>query len=78
MDRCTVRNEIETFGVRLRKLPTRASDVAVASDQAVREQLSAYYPSGYGSITGAVADQDTKLVQGSSLSPVCSMGSAKG
>jgi outer membrane protein len=37
---------------------------ALASDQAVREQLSAYYPTVYGSVTGSVADHETRLGAG--------------
>jgi outer membrane protein len=38
--------------------------VALASTQIVREQLSAYYPTVYGSITGEVADRDARLGAG--------------
>lgn len=37
---------------------------ALASDQAVREQLSAYYPTVYGSVTGSVADHETRIGAG--------------
>lgn len=38
---------------------------ALASNEAVREQLSAYYPTVFGSVTGSVADQDTRIGAGS-------------
>ncbi len=37
---------------------------ALASNQAVREQLSAYYPTVYGSITGSVADHEARIGAG--------------
>jgi outer membrane protein len=37
---------------------------ALASQQEVREQLSNYYPTVYGSITGTVADRDSRLGSG--------------
>jgi outer membrane protein len=37
---------------------------SLASQQMVREQLSSYYPTVYGSITGTVADRDTRLGSG--------------
>lgn len=36
----------------------------LASNQAVREQLSAYYPTVYGSVTGSVADRGTRIGAG--------------
>jgi outer membrane protein len=41
-----------------------AQYMALASNQAVREELSAYYPTVYGSITGSVADRDSRLGAG--------------
>jgi outer membrane protein len=38
---------------------------ALASNQAVREQLSAYYPTVFGSVTGSVADRETRIGAGS-------------
>src|SRR5215471_16896292 len=37
---------------------------ALASNEQVREQLSAYYPTVFGSITGSVADQQTRIGAG--------------
>jgi outer membrane protein len=37
---------------------------ALASNQIVREQLSAYYPTIYGSVTGSLADRDNRLGAG--------------
>ena len=37
---------------------------ALASNQVVREQLSAYYPTTYGSVTGSVADRETRIGAG--------------
>ena len=37
---------------------------ALASNEAVREQLSAYYPTVFGSVTGSVADNDTRIGAG--------------
>jgi outer membrane protein len=37
---------------------------ALASNQVVREQLSAYYPTSYGSVTGSVADHEGRLGAG--------------
>jgi len=37
---------------------------ALASNEAVREQLSAYYPTVFGSVTGSVADQNTRIGAG--------------
>src|SRR5579864_3621471 len=41
-----------------------AQFIALVSNEAVREQLSAYYPTVYGSITGSVADQNTRIGAG--------------
>jgi outer membrane protein len=41
-----------------------AQYTALASNEAVREQLSAYYPTVYGSVTGSVADRDTRIGAG--------------
>jgi outer membrane protein len=41
-----------------------AQFAALASNQAVREELSAYYPAIYGSVTGSVADRDSRLGAG--------------
>lgn len=41
-----------------------AQYTALASNQAVREQLSAYYPTVYGSVTGSVADRETRIGAG--------------
>ena len=41
-----------------------AQYAALASQQFVREQLSNYYPTVYGSITGTVADRDSRLGAG--------------
>jgi outer membrane protein len=41
-----------------------AQFIALASNEVVREQLSAYYPTVYGSITGSVADKDTRIGAG--------------
>ena len=38
---------------------------ALASNQAVREQLSAYYPTVFGSVTGSLADRETRIGAGS-------------
>jgi outer membrane protein len=38
---------------------------ALASNQAVREQLSAYYPTVFGSVTGSVAGRETRIGAGS-------------
>ena len=37
---------------------------ALASNQVVREELSAYYPTTYGSVTGSVADRETRIGAG--------------
>ena len=37
---------------------------ALASNQAVREQLSAYYPTVFGSVTGSVADRESRIGAG--------------
>jgi outer membrane protein len=37
---------------------------ALASNEAVREQLSSYYPAVFGSVTGSVADRETRLGAG--------------
>ncbi len=37
---------------------------ALASNEAVREQLSAYYPTVFGSVTGSAADPDTRIGAG--------------
>lgn len=37
---------------------------ALASNEAVREQLSAYYPTVFGSVTGSVADNNTRIGAG--------------
>jgi outer membrane protein len=37
---------------------------ALASNEMVREQLSAYYPSVFGSVTGSVADRGTRIGAG--------------
>jgi outer membrane protein len=42
-----------------------AQFIALASNEVGREQLSAYYPTVYGSITGSVADQNTRIGAGS-------------
>lgn len=41
-----------------------AQDQALASNQVVREQLSAYYPTTYGSVTGSVADHESRIGAG--------------
>lgn len=41
-----------------------AQFTALASAQAVREETSAYYPTLFGSITGSVADQNTRIGAG--------------
>ena len=41
-----------------------AQFIALVSNEVVREQLSAYYPTVYGSITGSVADQNTRIGAG--------------
>jgi outer membrane protein len=37
---------------------------ALASNQAVREQLSAYYPTAFGSVTGSLADRQSRIGAG--------------
>ena len=37
---------------------------ALASNQAVREQLSAYYPTVFGSVTGSIAGRETRIGAG--------------
>lgn len=37
---------------------------ALASNQVVREQLAAYYPTVYGSVTGSVADHESRIGAG--------------
>src|ERR1700752_4748933 len=37
---------------------------ALASNQVVREELSAYYPTTYGSVTGSAADRGTRIGAG--------------
>ena len=38
---------------------------ALASNQSVREQLAAYYPTVFGSVTGSVADRESRIGAGS-------------
>ncbi|MGH9354861.1 MAG: TolC family protein, partial [Terriglobia bacterium] len=42
---------------------------ALASEQRVREARSAYFPTAYGSITGAVADRETRIGAGVITAP---------
>ena len=41
-----------------------AQFIALASNEEVRERLAAYYPTIFGSVTGSIADQDTRIGAG--------------
>jgi outer membrane protein len=56
--------DAEAFALRNHPQVQSAQYTALESNQAVREQLSSYYPTVYGSVTGSVADRDTRLGAG--------------
>ncbi|HEY6272975.1 MAG TPA: TolC family protein [Terriglobales bacterium] len=56
--------EAEAMALKNHPLIQSAQYSALASNEAIREQLSAYYPTVYGSVTGSVADRQTRIGAG--------------
>jgi outer membrane protein len=56
--------EAEALALRNHPQIQSAQFTALVSNQVVREQLSAYYPTAFGSITGSAADQNTRIGAG--------------
>jgi outer membrane protein len=56
--------EAESLALKNHPQVLSAEYQALASNEAVREQISAYYPTVFGSVTGSVADSGTRIGAG--------------
>jgi outer membrane protein len=57
-------SEAETQALKNHPQVLSAQFQALASNEAVREQLAAYYPTVFGSVTGSVADHESRIGAG--------------